>query len=145
MNEAIYQNNISIRWADLDPNFHVRHSVYYDWGAAIRMDFLSEHGLTTEVLMQLGIGPILFKEECEFRREIKFGDKVTINVKLLKARKDFSRWSLQHELIKNDKLAALITVHGAWIDVRARKLAPPPPQAVDVFSKITPSDNFIWE
>lgn len=145
MNEGIYQETVSVRWADLDPNFHVRHSVYYDWGAAVRMNFLTKHGLSTPVLMQLGIGPILFKEECVFQKEIKFEDQVTINIKVLKARKDFSRWTLQHELIKNDRVAATITVHGAWMDIRIRKLAAPPPQAVEVFSKIVKSENFEWE
>lgn len=31
---------IQLRWSDLDPNFHLRHSVYYDWGAFCRIEFL---------------------------------------------------------------------------------------------------------
>ena len=33
---------IQIRWADLDPNFHLRHSVYYDYGAYCRIGFFEE-------------------------------------------------------------------------------------------------------
>ena len=47
-----YIKPVEIRWSDLDPNFHVRHSVYYDMGAYIRMSFLTENGLNTAVLMQ---------------------------------------------------------------------------------------------
>ena len=34
-----YEKNIDIRWADLDPNFHVLHSKYLDFGAYCRMSF----------------------------------------------------------------------------------------------------------
>ena len=47
-----YKKKVEIRWSDLDPNFHLRHSVYYDWGAFVRMSFLTEHGLTAAVMMQ---------------------------------------------------------------------------------------------
>ena len=32
--------DIQLRWSDLDPNDHIRHSVYYDWGAMCRMEYL---------------------------------------------------------------------------------------------------------
>jgi acyl-CoA thioester hydrolase len=32
---------LDIRWSDLDPNFHLRHSVYYDYGAFARVQFLT--------------------------------------------------------------------------------------------------------
>ena len=31
---ASFIKEISFRWSDLDPNFHVRHSAYYDFGAS---------------------------------------------------------------------------------------------------------------
>ncbi|MGZ5287761.1 MAG: acyl-CoA thioesterase, partial [Flavisolibacter sp.] len=65
---------LQLRWSDLDPNFHIRHSVYYDWAAFCRIEFLNEYGLTSQVMQQLNFGPILFREECVFRREIKSGD-----------------------------------------------------------------------
>ena len=34
---------IQVRWSDLDPNFHLRHSVYYDWGAYCRIEFLEQY------------------------------------------------------------------------------------------------------
>lgn len=80
---------IQIRWSDLDPNFHLRHSVYYDWGAVCRVEYLNKAGLTLQRMQQLQIGLILFREECVFRREVRMGDVVTIDAKILKARRDF--------------------------------------------------------
>jgi acyl-CoA thioester hydrolase len=145
MESSIYKQLVNVRWADLDPNFHVRHSVYYDWGAVLRMQYLSENGLTTGSMMKLGIGPIIFREECVFRREIRMDDQVEINVKILKSRRDHSRWTLQHEIYKNgDTLAAIITLDGAWMDVRQRKLAIPPAEAIAVFDKMPKNEAFEW-
>ena len=72
MNEFICP--VQVRWADLDPNFHLRHSVYYDWGAYCRILFLNGYNMTTEVMKHLNIGPIIFREECVFKKEIRFGD-----------------------------------------------------------------------
>ncbi|HMG68780.1 MAG TPA: acyl-CoA thioesterase [Chitinophagaceae bacterium] len=136
---------IQLRWSDLDPNFHLRHSVYYDWGAFCRIEFLKAFDLTTKLMQELQFGPILFREECIFKREIRDGDKITIDITLLKSRRDFSRWSIRHNIIKNgDILSAILTVDGAWINTKERKLAVPPPQAEKVFSQMPLDENFQW-
>jgi acyl-CoA thioester hydrolase len=136
---------IQLRWSDLDPNFHLRHSVYYDWGAFSRIEFLNEFGLTTKVMQQLHFGPIIFREECVFKKEIRQGDKITIDLKLLKSRRDHSRWTIQHVITKNeDIISAILTLDGAWINTVERKLAIPPPEAVKVFSQMPVDENFQW-
>jgi acyl-CoA thioester hydrolase len=141
-----YIKPIEIRWSDLDPNFHLRHSVYYDFGAYIRISFLEEHGLTTSFMVKHQFGPIIFREECVFKREVRMGDVITIDVQLLKARPDHSRWTIQHRIIKNgDELAAIITVDGAWMDVVQRKLTLPPDTVKHVFDKMPKAEAFIWD
>jgi acyl-CoA thioester hydrolase len=138
-----YQKNVQVRWSDLDPNFHLRHSVYYDWGAFCRIEFLYECGLTPEVMTRMSFGPILFREECIFKKEIRLGDKVDIGMVLLKAKKDYSRWTIQHTIYKNnDAVAAILTVEGAWLDISKRKLATPPQQVAEVFSQMPVAGDF---
>lgn len=136
---------IQLRWADIDANFHVRHSVYYDWGAMCRMEFLRSRGLTESVFHQLQIGPILFREESRFKRELVMGDTVAIDLQLLAARQDFSRWTIRHQLFKNgDTLAAILTVDGAFLNTHLRKLAIPPALAVDTFGAMPRATEFTW-
>src|SRR5579859_3406380 len=119
---------IQIRWSDIDQNRHLRHSAYYDYGAMVRVSCFTEQGLTTLKLEELNIGPILFREEAVFKREVKFEDKISVDMQLLKSLPDFSRWSIRHHFYKDDKtLAATLNLDGAWIDVARRKLAVPPP------------------
>ena len=136
---------IEIRWSDLDPNFHVKHSSYYDFGAYCRMNFFTETGTTTQRLLEHKVGPILLREECVFKRELHFGDKVTINLKIKKATKDYSRWTLVHEIFKNgDKLSAIITVDGAWLDTTRRKLIAAPTFARKTIENLELTPDFEW-
>lgn len=136
---------IQLRWADIDANFHVRHSVYYDWGAMCRMEFLRAMGLTESVFHQLQIGPILFREESRFKRELQMGDTVAIDLQLLAARRDFSRWTILHQFFKNgDTLAATLTVDGAFLNTHLRKLAVPPALAGDTFGSMPKAAAFTW-
>lgn len=136
---------IQIRWADLDPNFHLRHSVYYDWAAMCRIKYLNDHGLTPELMQKLHFGPIVFREEAIFRKEIKFDDQVTINLILIKGRRDFSRWSIIHVIKKNeDTVCAVITIDGAWINTVERKIFIPPAEVAQVFGQMPMNSNFQW-
>lgn len=139
-----FTKELSIRWSDLDPNFHVRHSVYYDFGAQHRIEILEQLGLTMKVMQEQFFGPILFREECVFRREIRLNSKVFISTKMGKMKDDASRWTIVHELKnENDQLYATISVDGAWIDMKLRKLASPTPQIVaEVMNLIPKADDF---
>lgn len=139
-----YNRQVEIRWSDLDPNFHVRHSVYYDFGAFVRMGFLTENGLSAAVLLQYQLGPILFREECQFKKEIHFGDDVSIDLVLKRASPNYSRWTFQHHIYKNkETLAAIITVDGAWLDTNRRRLTIPTEVVRPSFELLPKSDDFI--
>ncbi|MES1226015.1 MAG: thioesterase family protein [Bacteroidota bacterium] len=132
-----------IRWSDIDPNFHVLHSKYYDFCANARLLILAQYGITMEVIQQEHIGPILFREEAVFKRELKFGDALEIKIKLLKATADYSRWSFVNEIWKNgDTLAAVVTVDGAWLDTLKRKLAIPPESFQKAFAEMPKAEEF---
>jgi len=127
-----FSKKLEVRWADLDPNFHVLHSKYFDFGAYCRMSFFVEHGITVQLMQEYHIGPIIFREECLFKREIKFGDEVAITLVLDKVSEDHRKWTMSHEIwINRDTLAAVITLEGAWMDTKARKVTVPP----EVFKK----------
>lgn len=140
-----YEIPVQVRWADLDPNFHFRHSVYYDWATMCRFDFLKERGLTSVLMQKLNVGPVIFREECVFRKEINFDDKVSITLRLQKSRRDYSRWTFVHEIRKNGHiLCALVTIEGGWLHTLERKLVIPPAEVVQVFQQLPIDENFQW-
>ncbi len=138
-----FSRKIEIRWADLDPNFHVLHSKYFDFGAYCRMAFLTENGITVQLMQEHFFGPIIFREECLFKKEIKFGDEITITLKLDKLSGDYRKWTMVHELWKNgDTLAAVITCDGAWMDTKLRKVTPLPEIFRKGFDTMPRTENF---
>lgn len=106
---------------------------------------MTQIGITPAILQQHNIGPILFREECQFRREICFGDVLVVGVKIDKLSRDFRKWSMQHELIINDTLlAATLTIDGAWMDTKARKIIPPPHFFIEAYDHIPRTEMFTW-
>ena len=140
-----FSTPLQIRWSDIDANRHLRHSVYYDYGAAMRMMFLTSKGLTTEKLEEFQVGPVLFREEGIFKREVRLEDEITIDVEIVKTTPTFSRWSLRHSIVKKDgTLAAIINIDGAWIDLVRRKLAEPNEFIQKIFESFPKSADFDW-
>ncbi|MBS1559926.1 MAG: thioesterase family protein [Bacteroidetes bacterium] len=136
---------VQIRWSDIDQNRHLRHSAYYDFGAMARVIYFSRQGLTNARLEEFKVGPILFREEALFKREIKFEDRITIDLVLTKSLPDFSRWSIRHLLRKEDTtLAAVLNLDGAWIDLEKRKLTTPNETIQQIFSAFPRAEEFIW-
>lgn len=136
---------VHIRWSDIDANGHLRHSVYYDWGAYCRIHFLQENGLGTTLMQELCIGPVIFREEAVFRKEILQENRVTIDMELTKARRDFSRFSLRHTITKNDNdISAIINLDGAWMDTAKRKLSTPPELVKNAHEQMVKSFDFEW-
>jgi len=108
-----------------------------------RINFFNTHGLTSEKLEELKIGPVIFREEAIFKREIKLRNRVEIDVELVKATPDFGQWTLRHNFIKEDgTLAALLTLDGAWFDIVKRKLTIPDIFVQNVFDAFPKSDDF---
>ena len=140
-----FEKQFEVKWSDVDANRHLRHSAYYDYGAHMRVKILDEIGMSTQKMMELNMGPILFREEAVFLREVGMQDTITLNCKLIKAREDGSRWSFVHEVYRQDGVkSAVITVDGAWMDIIKRKLTTPPEEVVDAFLKIERTDDFSW-
>src|SRR5690349_22560245 len=134
---------ISLRWSDIDANRHLRHSVYYDFAAAMRLSVLIAQGLSTSKLEELQIGPVLFREEAIFKREILLEDKLTIDAQVTRCTEDFSRLSVRHQIIKEGGIvAAIINVDIAWIDLQKRKLTVPPESVKHIFEAWPKSEDF---
>lgn len=139
-----FERPLQLRWSDMDPNFHVRHSVYYDFGAQLRTEYLFSHGLTPQVMAEHQIGPVLFREEAVFRKELRFGDDLRMNLLVTALSHDFSRFSIAHEIFREDTLCATLTVEGAWINTVKRKLTTLPKVAAKTFEDMPKSPDFVW-
>lgn len=140
-----YEKIIEVSWADADPNGHVRHSKYYEYGAHIRIRFFSEVGYGTAVRENLALGPIVFKEECSFIRELRLEDTLRINILKGEISSDGGRWVLHHEIFNAAELkCAHLTLRGAWMDLQRRKLTLPPQGLADALHALAPGAEYVY-
>ncbi|MCC9165481.1 acyl-CoA thioesterase [Pontibacter harenae] len=132
-----------VMWSHLDANMHLRHSAYADFAAQARIAVLDSLGLDFKVFQKLQIGPILFREELVYLREVGINDNIKVTLELTKSRPDGSRWSIRHEIYRGDGVkAAVVNVDGAWIDIVKRKLAQLPEDLAEKFSHLTKSKDY---
>jgi acyl-CoA thioester hydrolase len=138
-----YKKEIQFRWSDFDINFHLNHSVYYELGAQARTEMLASVGLNMAVYKANHFGPVLFREECVFTREILVGEKIWIDAGLLRVRDDLTKFSIRHHFYKEDgSICATITVDGAWIDTKLRKVIKPDIITKDLIEKLPKAVGF---
>ena len=125
------------RWADMDPNGHMRHSAYADYAADQRLVLLAERGYDIKEFARLRLGPILFREETTFLKEIHIGEEIRVNSRLRSVSDDGTRWSITHIIYKADgRVAATVAVDGAWLDLDRRKLTTPPTELSEAFRNL---------
>ncbi|MDB5008647.1 MAG: hypothetical protein JWP45_3040 [Mucilaginibacter sp.] len=133
-----------VLWSQIDANQHMRHSAYADFGAQARLTMLEKLGLNPATLLGSQIGPVLFREELLYLREVGINDYIKVTSELTKSRADGSRWSIRHEIFRGDGIkAAIINVDGAWIDLEKRKLTILPKALSDLFMVTPRSTDYV--
>lgn len=139
----VYKIGFTTKWADFDPNKHMRHTAYNDYAAECRIRFFNDFGLTTALFETKNIGPVLFKEETVFYREIRLGESLHIELRLKGCSEQAERFKMHHYIYKSDGvLAAEVQIFAAWIDLEKRKLVTPPPLFKLAFDKLDKTTDF---
>lgn len=142
MEENIFYEG-QVLWSQIDANVHLRHSAYADFCAQARSNMLNKMGLSLEEFNKRKIGPILFREELNYLREIGLDERVKVSVLITKFNKVNSRFSFRHEIFKeNGVKAAVVLVDGAWMNIRERKLTNIPEEWMEIISKIPKSEDY---
>lgn len=131
------------RWADFDPNNHMRHSAYNDYAAEARVRLFSASGLSLEKMNKLSIGPVLFQEHTNFLKEIAIGETIKVEVLLKGCSEAGERFKFLHKIYREDgRLSAEIEIYAAWLDLKKRKLTAPPDGILRVLDTMTKTSDF---
>ena len=140
-----FRTLVHLRWADIDANYHLRHSVFYDLCAQQRIAALQSVGLTMDVMKEQHFGPIIFREECIFRREIKLSDEVYLELAVRHLSRDHGKWAFAHTFAKVDGThCATSNVEGAWMDTQLRKLTAAPERIARSMDLLPRTPDFSW-
>lgn len=141
MDHVFYEGQVI--WAQIDANRHLRHSAYADLCAQARSNMLMEVGLPLDQIAERNIGPVLFREELIYLREIHLNDVVKVRVMMCKYNTANSRFSFLHEIYRSDNTkCAAVTVDGAWMDIVKRKLTILPKEWQTIVERLPKSDDY---
>ncbi|MEO7385855.1 MAG: acyl-CoA thioesterase, partial [Gammaproteobacteria bacterium] len=140
---AAFTTTCEVRWADLDPNDHARHTAILDWATHGRIEAFASQGLTGGVFLELGIAPVIFREEADYYREVNGGDRVTVSCEFTGGSPDWKHWRIRHELLRRDGVhCATVVVRGAWLDLKARRVVVAPPAIFRACDALPRSEEF---
>lgn len=140
-----FKRSYPVIWANLDPNRHMRHTAYNDIAAQVRLEFFRENGMDVDGMLEIGIGPILFREDTRFLREVHMNEQIDATLQVSRLRKNGSKWSFLHQIFReNGELACTISVDGAWLDLNKRKVTVPPTQLAEMLLKGPRTADFEW-
>ena len=137
-----YEKTFEVRATDLDVNRHLTSSVYLEYAIHARMSSMAELGLL-QVLEAEQVAPVVFRDEIDYRRELRVLDEVRVSVELAGLSEDVSRWLLHHEFTRSDGVvSARIRTSGAWFHLVTRKLTVPSPVLARDFATLHHTDDF---
>ncbi len=138
-----FHRRFVVRWADADANGHLRNTAYAEYANDTRVALLASLGYAWTRFQALRLGPVLFREEIEYRREAAIGEEVLVDALAAGMAPDVSRWSIRHRLWKPDGTEmAQVTVVGSWLDLEARRAVAPPADLAEAFLSMPRSEPF---
>ena len=139
----MYAKTFLAGWADMDFNAHMRNTAFLDRSADVRLMYFAEHGFPAAEFSRLRIGPVVMKDEVEYRKEVGLLQPITVSLALAGHAEDGSRFVLRNEIRRTDgTLCAAVTTWGGWLDLTTRKLVSPPEALHNAMRSLPTTSDF---
>jgi acyl-CoA thioester hydrolase len=140
----MYSQKMFAGWGDMDFNSHMKNTAYLDKSADVRMMFFAEKGFPVAEFTRLRLGPVIMKDEVEYRKEVALLEEITVTLEIAGLSEDGSRFLMRNEIFRADgKLSAKVTSAGGWLDLAARKLVRPPEALLAALRSLPQTTDFL--
>jgi acyl-CoA thioester hydrolase len=138
-----WARRITVRWSDVDANGHARNTAYSDFATDARFAFLAEHGFPLGELHARRLTAVMLAERLTYRREVMFGEAISVSVALAALSGDASRATVEHRIRTADgATAAVVQTDCAWLSLETRRLAAPPDDLAQVMRAAPRTEAF---
>lgn len=122
-----YKQRFRVRYSDLDTNGHVANISYLKYSLDTRVGCLFANGLTADMMRSSGYGPIVFREDITYLKELFVPDEIEVHYWVRSLHEDGIRFQSCTQIYRSDdELAASIEIYGGWINLSRRRLEKPP-------------------
>jgi acyl-CoA thioester hydrolase len=140
----MYSKRMFAGWGDMDVNSHMRNTAFLDKAVDLRMMFFAEHGFPMQEFQRLKLGPVVMKDEVEYRKEVGLLQEITVTLAIAGHSADGSRFVMRNEFLRADGLlCARVTSSGGWLDLATRKLTAPPPALLAAMQSLPRTEDFV--
>ncbi|MCL1865523.1 MAG: thioesterase family protein [Spirochaetes bacterium] len=130
-------------WKDMDFNQHMKNTAFLEKADDIRLMFFVENGFSMSEFSRIKIGPVVFKDEVEYFKEINLLDEIKITIASGGLSDDGSRFIIRNEFYNlNGKIAARVTSYCTWLDLSERKVTVPPEKLLMVLKSLPKTDDY---
>ena len=138
-----FQQQIVVRWQDIDANRHLRNTAYSEFATDTRFRYVAAHGYSQERFEELRFGPVILREDIRYRREVLLGQTVTVNFMAAGLSSDGSQWRVRQQVLLPDgREAAVLTLDGGWIHMDTRRLIEPPAELIALLEHLPRTSDF---
>lgn len=81
MDDHPIQIRVAVAWGDMDAFQHVNNTVYFRWFESVRIECFRQVGWI-DAQARTGVGPILARTQCVYRKPITFPDTVLVGARI---------------------------------------------------------------
>ncbi len=75
-----FSTSFAVRWSDLDANGHMANTAYMEYAIQSRFLCFQTRGFSPKILQDLMLGPVVFRDETRYLKELRFLDEfVAVN------------------------------------------------------------------
>jgi acyl-CoA thioester hydrolase len=121
----VFQVRIAVRGYELDLQGHVNQAVYLQYGEHARWQCFYAAGLTPDVLVVAGVGPVVLETTIRYLKELRAGDEVDVTCRFLWSTGKTFQVEQDYTRIDGTPIARLTSVVGL-LDRELRRLVPDP-------------------
>lgn len=139
-----YSQMLTVRWADVDFNGHMRNTAYLDACVDVRMGYFATHGFPLSEFARQRLGPVVLRDEVDYFREMHLFDSYRLTLRVAGLSEDNSHFRLVNEFFREDgQPSARVTSTGGWLDLEARRLIAPPEALRQAMDSLVRTEEFV--
>jgi len=123
--KRFFTSDFKIRWNEMDLNGHINYANYLDYYSEARLEAMGHD--TFNVLNQQGLGPVVYKAELDFIKELRHPDTAHI-VTWVDQTIGKTRVAVNQQIYSTDKITLVSAARFLifFMDVNKRKPVPMP-------------------